>query len=106
MVKLQIKSICSGRKISLRPRRDRLWISGFCTLGLAAALIVAGAAAQDEQLNKVHVQPPASSTPPAAGAPAGAEKPAETGPGALKIHPGSLIRMKVYLGLVPVAVTH
>ena len=105
MVKFQMKSVCGSRKISLRPRRDRLWISGFWALGLAAALVVSRAAAQDDQLNKVHVQPPASSAPPAAGAPAGAEKPAETGPGALKIHPGSFIRMNVDLVLVPVTVT-
>src|ERR1017187_427455 len=105
MVKFQMKSVCGSRKISLRPRRDRLWISGFWALGLAAALVVSRAAAQDDQLNKVHVQPPASSAPPAAGAPAGAEKPAETGPGSLKLHPGSFIRMNVDLVLVPVTVT-
>ena len=38
---------------------------------------LAQAGAQEDQLNKVHVQPPASATP-AAGAPKGAERPAET----------------------------
>ena len=82
----------------------RLIRRGLWAFGLAAALIVARSGAQEDQLNKVQVKPPASSTP-AAGAPAGAEKPAETGPGALKIHPGSFIRMNVDLVLVPVTVT-
>jgi Ca-activated chloride channel family protein len=42
---------------------------------------------------------------PATGAPAGAEAPAATGPDALKIHPGSRIRMNVDMVLVPVTVT-
>ena len=42
---------------------------------------------------------------PDTGTPKGAEKPAESGPGALKIHPGSFIRMNVDLVLVPVTVT-
>jgi Ca-activated chloride channel family protein len=62
------------------------------------------AAAQEDQLNKVHVPPPGASTP-AAGAPAGAEAPAATGPEALKAHPGSFIRMDVDLVLVPVTIT-
>jgi Ca-activated chloride channel family protein len=60
--------------------------------------------AQEDPLSKVHVPPPGSSTP-AAGAPAGAEAPAETGTGALKIHPGSYIRMNVDMVLVPVTIT-
>ncbi len=71
---------------------------------LVAILLVARAAAQDDPLNKVHVPPPGSSAP-AAGAPAGAEAPAETGPDAMKIHPGSRIRMNVDMVLVPVTVT-
>ena len=82
----------------------RLLGRGAWIAGLLAALMVGQAGAQEDQLNKVHVQPPASATP-AAGAPAGAERPAETGPGALKIHPGSYIRMNVDLVLVPVTVT-
>ena len=46
-------------------------------------------------------QPPT----PATGAPKGAEAPAATGPDALKIHPGSFIRMNVDMVLVPVTVT-
>ena len=77
-----------------------LWI-----LGLAAAFIVASAQAQEDPLNKVDVKPPASATPPGTGTPKGAEAPAAAGPDALKIHPGSFIRMNVDLVLVPVTVT-
>ncbi|MDE3150540.1 MAG: VWA domain-containing protein [Acidobacteriota bacterium] len=62
------------------------------------------AKAQEDQLNKVHVQPPPASTP-SAKEPKGTEAPPETGPGALKIHPGSFIRMNVDLVLVPITVT-
>ena len=78
--------------------RRRLWICG-----LAAVLCLPRAQAQDDQLNKVHVAPPAASTPSTA-EPAGAEAPAATGPDALKIHPGSRIRMNVDMVLVPVTV--
>jgi Ca-activated chloride channel family protein len=106
---LPIRRICMHRRVELWLPGNRLgisrpWIPLLCILGLAAALIPWRAAAQEDQLNKVHVQPPASSTPPP-GAPAGAEAPAQTGPGALKIHPGSFIRMNVDLVLVPVTVT-
>jgi len=83
----------------LRLAARRLWI-----LGVAVALLLPRAGAQDDQLNKVHVQPPGSSTP-AEGAPKGAEKPPETGPGALRIHPGSYIRMNVDMVLIPVTIT-
>jgi Ca-activated chloride channel family protein len=69
-----------------------------------ASWIVSRAGAQEDPLNKVTVKPPESATP-GAGVPKGAEKPAESGPGALKIHPGSFIRMNVDLVLVPVTVT-
>ena len=62
------------------------------------------AAAQDDPLNKVHVNPPASATP-ATGAPAGAEAPAATGPPAPQARPGALIRMNVDMVLVPITVT-
>ncbi|MGO8758812.1 MAG: VWA domain-containing protein [Terracidiphilus sp.] len=71
---------------------------------LAAAVCLAQARAQEDQLNKVHVQPPAASTTPAA-EPKGAEAPPETGPAALKIHPGSFIRLNVDMVLVPITVT-
>jgi hypothetical protein len=60
--------------------------------------------AQDDPLNKVHVPPPTTATPGTA-EPKGAEAPAATGPDALKIHPGSRIRMNVDMVLVPVTVT-
>lgn len=86
-----------------RARRSR-WIFLLGLPGLAAALLVCGAGAQEDQLNKVHVEPPNNAAP-ATGAPKGAERPAESGPGALKVHPGSFIRMNVDLVLVPVTVT-
>ena len=90
---------------SLGQRREcgrgifRVWLAG-----VVVALLLSRAGAQEDPLNKVHVQPPESATPDA-GTPKGAEKPAESGPGALKIHPGSFIRMNVDLVLVPVTVT-
>ncbi len=78
---------------------SRLWICA-----LAAALLLARAPAQDNPLEQPHVTPPPASTP-ATGAPAGAEAPAATGPGALKLHPGARIRMNVDLVLIPVTIT-
>jgi Ca-activated chloride channel family protein len=63
----------------------------------------APAFAQDDELNKVHVEPPSSTAP--ASEPKGAEAAPDTGAAALKIHPGSFIRMNVDLVLVPVTVT-
>ncbi|MGA3071156.1 MAG: VWA domain-containing protein [Terracidiphilus sp.] len=86
----------------------RLFLRCLCIGGLAAAfcLVRATAQDQDDQLNKVHVNPPgATTTAPAAGAPAGAEAPATTGTGALKVRPGSLIRMNVDMVLVPITIT-
>jgi len=83
---------------------SKLFALGLLVFGLAAATICGRANAQEDQLNKIEVQPPASATP-GTGSPKGAEKPAESGPGALKIHPGSFIRMNVDLVLVPVTVT-
>ena len=90
-------------RVDLRLLGRRLWICG-----LAALFLVARAQAQDQDdpLNKVHVPPPSATTAPAAaGAPAGAERPAATGADALKIHPGSFIRMNVDMVLVPVTIT-
>ena len=89
-----------GERGNLRLLRRGLW-----AFGLAAAMFAARSGAQEDQLNKVHVEPPASAAPPPAGAPKGAEKPAATGPDALKIRPGSFIRMNVDLVLIPVTVT-
>jgi Ca-activated chloride channel family protein len=77
------------------------WLGVF---GLAALLCAARLHAQDQPLDKVHVPPPSAATPGTA-EPKGAEAPAATGPDALKIHPGSRIRMNVDMVLVPVTVT-
>ena len=99
MMVFPLRQRCSGGRGGLR-----LVGRGMAILGLAAAFILSRAGAQDDQLNKVHVQPPTGTTPPQ-GAPSGAEKPAASGPDALKIHPGSFIRMNVDMVLVPVTVT-
>jgi Ca-activated chloride channel homolog len=105
---VQGKSAPVGRsyRTDVRFHGKGLWISvGICGL---AVLLAARTGAQDQQdpLNKVHVAPPSTTNAPtAAGAPAGAEKPAQTGPNSLKIHPGSLIRMNVDMVLVPVTIT-
>ena len=86
-------------------RRLGRWL---CICGLAAAFCLARTQAQDQddQLNKVHVNPPGATTSaPAAGAPAGAEAPATTGTGALRVRPGSFIRMNVDMVLVPITIT-
>ena len=72
--------------------------------GLAAGLFGLRVQAQDDQINKVHVPPPGTATP-STTEPKGAEAPVATGPDALKIHPGSRIRMNVDMVLVPVTVT-
>ncbi len=84
--------------VSLERKRllPRLWLGG---------LVVALCAAQDDQLNKVHVQPPGASPTAPVSEPKGAEAPPETGSGALKLHPGSFLRMNVDMVLVPVTVT-
>jgi Ca-activated chloride channel family protein len=84
--------------------QERFWPRRVLFLALAVVLGALRVEAQDDQLNKVHVTPPAATTAPAA-EPKGAEAPAATGPNALKIHPGSYIRMNVDMVLVPVTVT-
>jgi len=79
----------------------RRWLLIF---GLAALSGGVRLQAQEDPLNKVHVPPPTTATPGAA-EPKGAEAPAATGPDALKIHPGSRIRLNVDMVLVPVTVT-
>jgi len=76
-----------------------------CALGLLMTTGARTALGQDDPLNKVHVQPPTSSTPGATGEPVGAEAPARTGTDALIARPGSLIRMNADLVLIPVAIT-
>jgi len=77
-----------------------------CALGLLAGLLGTPAATgQEDQLNKVHVQPPAASTAAGTGEPAGAEAAPLTGINALRARPGGLIRMNVNLVLIPVTIT-
>ncbi len=71
---------------------------------LAILFCLARAHAQEDPLNKVHVEPPGSSAP-TGSEPKGAEAAPETGPSSLRIHPGSFIRMNVDMVLVPVTVT-
>jgi Ca-activated chloride channel homolog len=81
-------------------------ILSVCALVLALPLARAHAQDQEDPLNKVHVTPPASTTPATpTGAPAGAEAPAMVGPSGLKVRPGELLRMNVDMVLVPVTVT-
>jgi Ca-activated chloride channel family protein len=84
---------------SLRRHWHSLWVCG-----LALVFCAARVQAQEDPLNKVHVSPPGAEAP-GAGAPAGAEAPATSGPEALKISPGSFIRLNVDMVLVPVTVT-
>jgi Ca-activated chloride channel family protein len=87
------------------PRLLGRWLY-ICALTAAFGLARAQAQDQDDQLNKVHVNTPGATTAaPAAGAPAGAEAPADTGTGALRVHPGSFIRMNVDMVLVPITIT-
>ena len=71
---------------------------------LAAALCLSQVRAQEDQLNKVHVEPPSASSAPVS-EPKGTEAAPETGTASLHIHPGSFIRMNVDMVLVPVTVT-
>ncbi len=97
-------------KIPVRERlkscvHRRRWVGAWAwTCGLAVIFCLVQAQGQEDQLNKVHVQPPRSATP-ATGAPKGAEAPAVAGPGGLKNRPGSFLRMNVDLVLIPVTVT-
>ena len=78
-------------------------------LSLAAAILCLSFShpllGQDDQLNTVHVPPPAAAGAPAKGAPAGAETPLLTGPDAMNTRPGARIRMDVDLVLIPVTIT-
>ena len=75
---------------------------GVCVL--VAVLCLARNWAQEDQLNKVNVEPPGSSSAPAV-EPKGAEAGPASGPESLRIHPGSYIRTNVDLVLVPITVT-
>ena len=65
----------------------------------------AQAQAQDDQLNKVHVEPPAATAAPRHRSPRELKRLPTPAPASLKIHPGSFIRMNVDMVLVPVTVT-
>ncbi|HVU48254.1 MAG TPA: VWA domain-containing protein [Terracidiphilus sp.] len=98
---LQSVAASGGSKV----RQVRRWASkGSLIRSLAFCLALTAVHAQDDQLNKVHVQPPPGTAAPAS-EPKGAEAPAQTGINALKVHPGSFIRMDVDLVLVPVTIT-
>ncbi len=96
-------SLAAVRSV-VHPLRSRS--RGSFSLGLALLLAISASTvcrAQDDPLNKVHVQPPVPETAPAATAPA---QPAPaTGPGALKARSGERIRVDVDLVLVPLTVT-
>jgi len=76
--------------------------AGVCAL--LAVLCLARTQGQEDQLNKVHVEPPSNTSTPTT-EPKGAEAGPESGPASMRIHPGSFIRMNVDLVLVPVTVT-
>jgi Ca-activated chloride channel family protein len=99
--------LCHHGSLQSASVNPRLLAMRLGAVGLAMLLCAGHAVAQDQQdpLNKVHVTPPSATAAPVAGAPAGAEKSAETGPNSLKIHPGSFIRMNVDMVLVPVTIT-
>ena len=99
MKMLSLQGVFPNRRGRLRFLGSLVWICG-----LAAIFCLAQARAQDDAINKVHVQPPPVPASPTA-EPKGAEAPAATGPEALKIHPGSIIRMNVDMVLVPVTIT-
>src|SRR5581483_10790205 len=97
MLPLSCDLLKGGGNLNLVRRWMGFW-------ALAFLLCVTRASAQDDQLNKVHVQPPAASSAPTT-EPKGAEAAPETGVKALKVHPGSFIRMDVDMVLVPVTIT-
>ncbi len=87
-----------GKKLFRRPAL------ALSIAALGMALLALHAKAQDSPLDRVTVAPPPGAVPSTA-PPKNAEKPAETGPNSLKIHPGAFIRMNVDMVLVPVTVT-
>ena len=95
------RRVCANRVAGKPPLYCRFAL----VCGLIAVFCLARAAAQDDQLNKIHVQPPSSSSSAPTNEPHGAEAAPESGNGSLKIHPGSFIRMNVDMVLVPVTIT-
>ncbi len=95
-----LRQLCSSRfGAEILPRLRWLWLCG-----LAITFSLSQAGAQDDQLNKVHVEPPSTNTTPST-EPKGTEAAPESGTTSLKIHPGSFIRMNVDMVLVPVTIT-
>jgi hypothetical protein len=84
-------------------RRVMCWSATLALIAVLGPALGLVGNAQEDPLNKVHVQPPATNTP--AGEPAGAEAPAATGTKANIARPGGMIRMNVDMVLVPVTVT-
>jgi Ca-activated chloride channel homolog len=84
-------------------RRVRRWSAALALITMLGMVLGLAGNAQEDPLNKVHVQPPATNTP--AGEPTGAEAPPATGAAANIARPGGIIRMDVNLVLVPVTVT-
>jgi Ca-activated chloride channel family protein len=107
MTKVPIEGIRRGRQHGLRPPGSSgLQAPVILVFALAATLAFPWrSTAQEDQLNKVHVDPPSNSKAPTTDAPKGVQAPAQSGPDALKVRPGSFIRMNVDLVLVPVTVT-
>lgn len=100
MTMLPIQGVFFNRTGNLR-----LLLRHMAVCGLLAIFCLVRTSAQDDELNNVHVQPPSASTPVSTAEPTGAEAAPESGASALKIHPGSFIRMNVDMVLVPVTVT-
>jgi Ca-activated chloride channel homolog len=96
----------SQSRVKPNGRRNRVLLrSRALIFALAAAVFcLLQLHAQDDPINKVHVEPPTSSTAPTK-EPKGTEAAPDNGPGALKIHPGSFIRVNVDMVLVPVTIT-
>src|ERR1700677_217046 len=96
-----------GREFIPGKRRRPPLRAGFTIalqLLVASLLCATRLHAQDDPLNTVHDPPPSTATPNPT-EPKDAEAPAATGPDALKIHPGSRIRLNVNMVLVPVTIT-
>jgi len=99
-----MKRLGPERKTPASQGHPRPFVLGLSFCVLFSVFCVSRALAQDAPLDKVHVPPPATATP-ATAEPAGAEAPAVSGPDALKIRPGSRIRLNVDMVLVPITVT-
>jgi Ca-activated chloride channel homolog len=97
-------------RLHARQRANSTSVSACLPVCLAITILLlitlaTPARAQEDQLNTVHVPPPATTAPLATGAPAGAEAAPLSGADALNSRPGSRIRMDVDLVLVPVTIT-